>query len=98
MPIVRQPQVLDEDDESQKKYYRPPFCKFKLDLAFDTEIPKFRLLDGSSGKRVEVKMSSFEDALKYFKFLTRHRMIIHVLRSMRVKLHQQVKTESVGSF
>jgi len=78
VPIVRQPQVLDEDDENQKKYYRPAFCKFKLDLAFDTEVPKFRLFDGSSGKRVEVKMNSFEDALKYFKFLTRHRMIVHI--------------------
>jgi len=68
VPIVRQPQVLDDEDENQKKYYRPAFCKFKLDLAFDSEIPKFRLFDGSSGKRVEVKMTSFEDALKYFIF------------------------------
>jgi len=80
MPIVRQPQVSDDDDEAQKKYYRPAFCKFKLDLAFDSEVPKFRLFDGSSGKRVEVKMNSFEDALKYFKFLTRHRMIVHVFK------------------
>ena len=80
VPIIRQPQVSDDDDEAQKKYYRPPFCKFKLDLAFDSEVPKFRLFDGSSGKRVEVKMTSFEDALKYFKFLTRHRMIVHVFK------------------
>ena len=80
VPIVRQPQVLDDEDENQKKYYRPAFCKFKLDLAFDSEIPKFRLFDGSSGKRVEVKMTSFEDALKYFKYLTKHRMIIHIFK------------------
>ena len=51
VPIIRQPQVSDDDDEAQKNYYRPAFCKFKLDLAFDSEVPKFRLFDGSSGKR-----------------------------------------------
>ena len=69
VPIVRLPPASDEDDEAQKKFYRPPFIKVKLDLAFETEIPKFKLFDGSSGKRVEVKMTPFEDALKYFNFL-----------------------------
>ena len=68
-----------------RKYYRPAFCKFKLDLAFDSEIPKFRLFDGSSGKRVEVEMTSFEDALNYFRGMTKHRMIIHIFKNLRRK-------------
>jgi len=81
VPIVRQPQVSDDDENvEQKKYYRPAFAKIKLDLAFDTEVPRFKLFDSSSGKRVEVQMKSFEDALKQFRFMTKHRMSLNVFK------------------
>jgi hypothetical protein len=74
-----------DDDEEPDKYYRPPYTKVKLELAYDTEKPLFRLFDKTPTKRQEVVLSNFEEALDYMRYMTKHRMVIvfHKLYAMK---------------
>ena len=97
VPIVRQPQVSDDDENVEhKKYYRPAYAKVKLDLAVETEIPRFRLFDSPIGKRVEVQMKSIEDALKQFRFMTKRRMILNVFKVYASKAAGPARNENTG--
>ena len=68
-----------------KTYYRPPYTKVKLDLFHDTEKPKFRLFDKSSGQRQEVPLTSFNDVLQHMRFMSKHRMVIHFSKLYAMK-------------
>ena len=83
-PLVRA--GCDPDDEEVAiKHYRPPFAKVKLDLKHDTEVPKFKLFDVADGKRREVQLTQFGDALKYMRHMTKHRFIIEFSRIYAMK-------------
>jgi len=83
-PLVRA--GCDPDDEEVAiKHYRPPFAKVKLDLKHDTEVPKFKLFDVADGKRHEVQLTQFDDALKYMRHMTKHRFIIEFSRIYAMK-------------
>jgi len=83
-PLVRA--GCDPDDEEVAiKHYRPPFAKVKLDLKHDTEVPKFKLFDVADGKRREVQLTQFDDALKYMRHMTKHRFIIEFSRIYAMK-------------
>ena len=74
-----------DDEEVAIKHYRPPFAKVKLDLKHDTEVPKFKLFDVADGKRREVQLTQFDDALKYMRHMTKHRFIIEFSRIYAMK-------------
>ena len=83
-PLVRA--GCDPDDEEVAiKHYRPPFAKVKPDLKHDTEVPKFKLFDVADGKRREVQLTQFDDALKYMRHMTKHRFIIEFSRIYAMK-------------
>ena len=87
-PIIRVGKgEVDDDDEEEPvsdrihEPYRPPYAKLKLDLAYNTGQPTFRLFDkNSDGNRVEIKLESFKDALQHMRYMTKHRFVIHLNR------------------
>ena len=52
-PIVRA--VVDLEDT--ENYFRPPYAKFKLELAYDDDSPCFKVLDKKDGVRTEVALN-----------------------------------------
>jgi len=90
-PLVRVAQPAEEEEEeagrsaSERVYYRPPYTKVKLDLAYDTEEPRFRLFDKSTGERKEVALKTFDDILQHMRYLTKHRMAIHFSKLYAMK-------------
>ena len=53
----------EEDEEGEQTlhegtvFYRPPYTKVKLDLAYETDVPRFRLFEKQQdGKKTEVQL------------------------------------------
>ena len=91
-PLVRHPENPDEEEMVREEgaaptnpFYRPPFTKVRLDLAFDSDKPNFRLFDKSSGTRKEVQLNTFDDVLQHMRFLTKHRMAIQFSKLYAMK-------------
>ena len=91
-PLVRHPENPDEEEMVREEgaaptnpFYRPPFTKVRLDLAFDSDKPNFRLFDKSSGTRKEVQLTTFDDVLQHMRFLTKHRMAIQFSKLYAMK-------------
>ena len=57
-PIVRTA-VYVEDTEN---YFRPPYAKLKLDLAYNDDAPAFKVYDKKDGVRTEVALNSLKEA------------------------------------
>jgi hypothetical protein len=91
-PIIREP----EQDENGI-YYRPPYTKIKLDLEFDTNVPKFNLYDKSSdGSKKEVELKSFDDVEQYLKFMSNVRLVIHVNKIYAMKTASLKEKKTFG--
>jgi hypothetical protein len=89
-PLVRHPEeveemVSEEGAAPTNPYYRPPFTKVRLDLAYDSDKPTFKLYDKSSGTRKEVQLNAFDDVLQHMRFLTKHRMTIQFSKLYAMK-------------
>ena len=69
-PIVRA--VVDLEDT--ENYFRQPYAKFKLELAYDDDSPCLKVFDKKDGVRTEVALNEFKEALKYIRYMTQHRM------------------------
>ena len=70
-PIVRTVVEL-EDTEN---YFRPPYAKFKLELAYNDESPVFKVFDKNDGVRTEVALNSSLAALHHIRYMTQRRMV-----------------------
>ena len=80
-PIVR----TVEDLEDTENYFRPPYAKFKLDLAYDDDSPAFKVFDKKDGVRTEVALNEFKEALQYIRYMTKHRMVINFSKLYAMK-------------
>ena len=54
-----------EDLEDAKNNFRPPYAKFKLELAYDDDSPTCKVFDKKHGVRTEVALNEFKEALQY---------------------------------
>ena len=72
-PIVRA--VVDLEDT--ENYFRPPYAKFKLELAYDDGSPCVKVFAKKDGVRTEVALNEFKEALQYIRYMTKHRMVIN---------------------
>ncbi len=52
----------------------------KIDLDFESGRPTCRVIDKSSGERDAVKVNGFKDLTEHIRFMTKHRMVIHMSR------------------
>ena len=80
-PIVRTVQDL----EDAENYFRPPYGKFKLELAYNDELPIFKVFDKKDGVRSEVVLKSFKEALQFSRYTTKHRMVINFSKLYAMK-------------
>ena len=55
-PIVR----AVEDYEDTENFFRPPYAKFKRELAYNDESHVFNVFDKNDGVRTEVVVNSFK--------------------------------------
>ena len=58
-PIVRTIVEL----EATENYFRPPYAKFKFDLAYNDDSPTFKVFEKKDGVRTEVVLNSFKRSL-----------------------------------
>ncbi|MFM7986518.1 MAG: hypothetical protein ACKPKO_45115, partial [Candidatus Fonsibacter sp.] len=68
-----------------ESYFRPPYAKFKLELAYDDGTPAFKVFDKKDGVRTEVALNSFKEALQYIRRMTKHRMVINFSKLYAMK-------------
>ena len=80
-PIVRAVQDL-EDTEN---YFRPPYAKFKLELAYDDDTPTYQVFDKKDGVRTQVALNSFKESLQFIRYMTKHRMVINFSKLYALK-------------
>ncbi len=84
VPIARQRADENNDDEEmvldKAAPYRPPYLKIKIDIDYKTNRPTPRLFDRSNGDRVEVKPETFAELTDHMRFMTKHRLVIHLCR------------------
>ena len=80
-PIVRAVQDL-EDTEN---YFRPPYAKFKLELAYNDDSPTFKVFYKKDGVRTEVALNSFKESLQFIRYMTKHRMVINFSKLYALK-------------
>ena len=52
------------DVEDTENYFRPPYAKFKFELAYNEDAPAFKVYDEKGGVRTEVALNSFKEALQ----------------------------------
>ncbi|MFM7985479.1 MAG: hypothetical protein ACKPKO_39810 [Candidatus Fonsibacter sp.] len=73
------------DLEDTDNYCRPPYAQFKLDLAYHDDAPAFKVYDKSDGVGTEVVLKSFEEALQYIRYMTKHRIVINFSKLCAMK-------------
>jgi hypothetical protein len=94
--------LLDENgnrklDDKGKEIYRPPYTKIKLDLEYTapdvepTNKPTFAIAELKDGKRTNVELNTFEDAVKMLRYLSKLRFII-----IFNKIYAQKKASGAG--
>ena len=71
-PIVR----AVEDLEDTENYFRPPYAKFKLELAYNDESPVFKVFKKKDGVKTEVVLKEFQEALHFIRYMMKHRKVI----------------------
>ncbi|MFM7985912.1 MAG: hypothetical protein ACKPKO_42015, partial [Candidatus Fonsibacter sp.] len=69
-----------QDLEDTENYFRPPYAKFKLELAYDDDTPAFKVFD-----KKEVELNSFKEALQHIRYMTKHRMVINFSKLYAMK-------------
>ncbi len=91
-PIVR----VVEDLEDNQSYFRPPYVKFKLELAYDDDTPACKVFDKSEGVRTEVALNSFKEALQHSRNMTKHRMVINFSKLYAMKTSSGNENKKYG--
>ncbi len=86
-PIVR---GLDQPDEEEQVDpdncpYRPSYIKVKIDLDYVSGRPTCRVIDKSNGDREDIKVENFKELTDHIKFMSKHRMVIHINRIYSMK-------------
>ena len=71
--------------EDTENYCRPPYAKFKLELAYDDNTLAFKVFDKKEGVRTEVALNSFKEALLHIRYMTKHRMVINFSKLYAMK-------------
>ena len=66
-PIV----LVVQDLEDTENYFRPPYAKFKLELAYDDDSAAFEVFDKKDVVRTEVVLNEFTEALQYIRCMTK---------------------------
>ena len=80
-----------------KVLYRPPYTKVKLDLAYETDEPRFRLFEKQQdGKKTEIQLNTFDDILQHMRYMTKHRMVIQVSRMYAMKTSSGSEKKKYG--
>ena len=74
-----------QDVENTENYFRPPYAKFKLELAYDDDTPAFKVFDKKEGVRTEVALNSFKEALQHIRYMTKHRVVINFSKLYAMK-------------
>ena len=62
--------------EDAEHDFRPPYSKFKLDLACNDHSPAFNVYAKNDGVRTEVALNSFAEALQHIRYTTKHSIAI----------------------
>ena len=73
------------DLEDTENYFRPPYAKFKLELAYDDDTPGFKVFEKKDGVRTEVAWTEFKEAMQYIRYTTKHRMVINFSKLYAIK-------------
>ena len=73
------------DVEDTENYFRPPYAKLKLDLAYNAGAPAAKVYDKKDGVRTEVALKSFKEALEYIRNMTKHRIVINFSKLYAMK-------------
>ena len=93
-PIVR----AVEDLEDTENYFRPPYVKFKLELAYDDDTPSFKVFEKKDGVTTEVALNSSKEPLQYIRYMTKHRMVINFSKLYAMKTSSgKARRGSTGS-
>ena len=80
-PIMRA--VVDLEDT--ENYFRPPYTKLKLELAYDDDSPCFKVFDKKDGVRTEVALNEYKEALQNIRYTTKHCMVINFSKLYAMK-------------
>ncbi|MFM7989811.1 MAG: hypothetical protein ACKPKO_61905, partial [Candidatus Fonsibacter sp.] len=91
-PIVRAVQDLDHTEN----YFRPPYVKFKLELAYDDDTPAFKVFDKKEGVRTEVELNSCKEALQHIRYMTKHRMVVNFSKLYAMKTSSRNEKTKYG--
>ena len=84
-------------DDNGREMYRPPYTKIKLDLEYSADPdnqstkPTFAIAELKDGKRTNIELNTFEDAVKMLKYLNKLRFIISFN-----KIYAQKKAAGAG--
>lgn len=101
-PIDEKGFLTDENGERKKddkgrEMYRPPYTKVKLELEYSPDPdsqstkPTFAIAELKDGKRKNIELNTFEDAVKMLKYLNKLRFIISFN-----KIYAQKKAAGAG--
>ncbi len=60
-PIIRE----QDKDDIEASVTKPPHCKFKIELDYQTNIPKIKLYDKSNSGRDIVNVSNLNDVFDH---------------------------------
>jgi hypothetical protein len=100
--VDEQGYLVDENgnrklDDKGREIYKPPYTKIKLDLEYaapetePTNKPTFAIAELKDGKRVNVELNTFEDAVKMLRYLSKLRFIVSFN-----KIYAQKKASGAG--
>ena len=80
-PIVRAVEALEDTENN----FRPPYAKYKLELAYDDDSPTFQVFDKKDGVRTEVVLNSFKESLHFIRYMTKRRVAINFSKLYAMK-------------
>ena len=72
-------------EDPENRSYRPPYIKVKIDLDYVSGRPTCRVIDKSNGDRKDVNVNDFKELTDHIKFMSKHRMVIHINRIYSMK-------------
>jgi hypothetical protein len=85
-----------EDLEDTENYFRPPYAKFKLELAYNNDSPAFKVFDKKDGVRTEVVLNSFKESLQFIRYMTKHRVVINFSKLYAMKTSSGIVLKAIA--
>ena len=73
------------DLEDTENYFRQPYAKLKLELAYNDDSPAFKVFDKKDGVRTEAVLNSFKESLEFIRYMTSNRMVINFSKLYAMK-------------